>query len=460
MIKVYLDWNVISQMKNHNCGPLLKILANKQKFLIPYSTSHIGDIFSSYSNSQEQIIKIDEDLDYISCLTDNLCIFNSKNEIVIEYYDPRELFQQRIDDKDLLNENFLDTLQGYYSENESTRAVGNHLIETLKRLPLNDVFKTSFENEESAKHLERLFPGLKENQTMEGFFKGFLRMFKDLNEGDRYKELRQIVQTGTGIKRDKIFDAPNPYDLIDKSSMTFESQVSNQKKYSPEWFDDITKEYLKLDMFGYQEDRIKIKNGRKQTFKNTTEDAFHTAFASTCNFYITNDIRSYNKARHVYHKLNLNTLVLTVEEFIDYYNNFLTIDEAYLNLNIPLELLKTNDYVESKIEGGIMRQYVVPFYFFNFFNRVIFLQLPEKNETIFLLSKVSPTNNKTTFRFEVINLVSLMNNLLGNDKHNIGEATTTEFEEGIWKGREWELDNVTLRLVEINGYIQLYYDFK
>jgi len=46
MIKVYLDWNIMSGMKNNHFQELHNIILNRDKFLLLYSTSHIGDIFA------------------------------------------------------------------------------------------------------------------------------------------------------------------------------------------------------------------------------------------------------------------------------------------------------------------------------------------------------------------------------------------------------------------------------
>ncbi len=50
-------------------------------------------------------------------------------------------------------------------------------------------------------YTETMLPGLKENPKMEGFFQSFSAMFKGLNEDEKYKDLRKIVQTGLGIKQ-------------------------------------------------------------------------------------------------------------------------------------------------------------------------------------------------------------------------------------------------------------------
>ena len=54
MIKVYFDWNVLSQMKNGKHSELKILIQDNEKLLIPFSTSHINDISSSFKNTPEQ----------------------------------------------------------------------------------------------------------------------------------------------------------------------------------------------------------------------------------------------------------------------------------------------------------------------------------------------------------------------------------------------------------------------
>jgi hypothetical protein len=175
-------------------------------------------------------------------------------------------------------------LDEIFSDNELTKGIGKALVSLLKSIPLDSAFKDAIENPESGKYLNQMFPELKENPTMEGFFNSFGKMYQNLNEKEDYKILREVTQKGLGIKRDKIFNDDNPYKLIDKAhgklGVSLDKYIDNSKN-APEWYNKITNEYLMLDMHGYQEDTVKVKeNKRKETFKNTTEDAFHSAFAS------------------------------------------------------------------------------------------------------------------------------------------------------------------------------------
>ena len=49
--------------------------------------------------------------------------------------------------------------------------------------------------------LNKIFPDLKNNITMENFINSFSKMITRLNENDGFKNLRQLIQTGLGINR-------------------------------------------------------------------------------------------------------------------------------------------------------------------------------------------------------------------------------------------------------------------
>ncbi len=460
MIKVYFDWNVISQMKNGKHSELREIVFENDKLFKPFSTSHIGDLLSSYKETEEQTILINSDLEFISQLTGNTCLFNNGSEIVLDYYTPKDLFEERIEEKDLFKDISLDGLGKIFAQNDLTKGLGEMLINLLKSISLEEPFKQAFENPESAKQMEQMFPGLKDNLTMEEFFKSFNEMNIGLNEDDKYKGLRKIVQSGIGINRDKIFDNSDPFQIIDKEykkiGVSANEYIDNTKN-APKWFNEISNEYILLDMHGYQEDKVNVEKGRKETFKNTTEDAFHAAFASTCNFYVINDNKSYKKTKKIYEKLFINTLVLKPDEFVSHYTNYLDIKDENLNFTFPFELIKNGKYVVSEMDGGTLRTYYFPYFLFDFFNKLLVL-LPDDNENpIILLSQNGPTNHKI-YSMEIKKLVTKISNLFGDDIENLREVKDEEFKEEQWIGRKWLFNEINFRLIRNNGHFQLYFD--
>jgi hypothetical protein len=458
MIKVYLDWNVMAQIKDGNHQELKDILIDNKKLLKPYSTSHISDILSSFKDDEKQKELINQDLEFISKLTNNAFLFNDGKNIILDFALPTEYYQQRLDERDLYKDISIDGLFGRYENDELMGGLMKPYLNLLKQIPLDNIFKETFENPEASQQIETLFPGLKENPTMDGFFKAFGEMYRNLNEDDKYKDLRKIVQSGLGINRDKIFDSNNPYEILqDKYKQISNSNIqsSANDKHAPEWFNEITNEYIRLDMHGYQEDKVNVTKGRKETFKNTTEDAFHAAFASTCNFYVINDKKSYKKTKQVFEKLQINTLVLKPDEFVKYYDDYLDFEDPGLNINIPFALLQNGEYTEQQLEDAILRIYYFPFFLFGFFTKLMLL-LPENEEPpILLLSRTKPTNG-TTYIMEITRLANEISSLFGEDIQELGEVKEEEFAETNWVGRNWKLGNLNLRLVSTNGHFQLY----
>lgn len=463
MIKVYFDWNVLSQMKNGKHAELKELILNNKNLLIPFSTSHINDISSSFNETPKQQEYINSDLEFISSITNEYCLFNNGKGIILDHYPPKELFEQNITDKNTFNDISIDGLLKNFEDDELTKSLIKPMFDLLKSISIEESFKQAFETPESSEVMDKMFPGLKENPTMEGFFKSFSKMNFNLNELDGYKDLRKTVQSGTGINRDKIFDTQNPFEFIQKTYDKLGFNPENfypEYKNAPKWFDNITNTYLKLDMHGYQEDRVNIKKGRKETFKNTTDDAFHAAFASTCNIYVINDNRSYKKTKKVFEELNINTRVFKPNEFLGFYKKFLAYENPELDLKIMQDLINSDSFYESKSEDGVYRIYYFPYFLFGFFNKIVcFYHNNNSNENSTFLSQDKPTNWIIIDK-EVEKLVERLLKYFGNDIEDEGKLKVNEFNSEKWNGRKWKFAKLTLRLQAINGYVQLYWDFK
>ncbi len=299
------------------------------EMFIAYSTSHIDDVLASHTESEEQRLRINDDLAYLSRLTGDKFLFNDGKQIQLEFRSPQEQYEDRLDEKDMFRDISFDGLFNSFETNDEIKDQTELLRNKIESLPLDEPFMKAFEDPQSAAMMESMFPGLKENPTMKGFFDMFNKLLTTLNEGDGYKGLRNVVQSGLGINRDKIINADNPHALIQKQydRLGFQMQSNiHEGKNAPIWYDQITNEYLMLDMHGYHEDRVNVSKGRKQTFRNTTEDAFHCAFASMGHFYITNDKKAYQKSKKVYEKLAIPTIVMRPNEFLEYYQKYLFFD--------------------------------------------------------------------------------------------------------------------------------------
>lgn len=174
MIKVYLDWNVMSGMKNNYFPELSNLILNKDKFLLVYSTSHIGDIFASIKNhSEEEQRLIREDLDYITHLTNDLCLVNNSKEVTLSKYEPGELLDDRIREAPMFQNFSLDSLFSSVEENDPMFGLVNSMKNMISSIPLDIAFKEAFENPESAAMLNKMFPWIKRRSNNEWFLQKF-----------------------------------------------------------------------------------------------------------------------------------------------------------------------------------------------------------------------------------------------------------------------------------------------
>lgn len=469
MIKVYLDWNIMSSMKRGSFKDLASILNNKDKFLIPYSTSHIGDIFASHSEDSIQRKRIDVDLEYITSITDDNCFFNDgKGKIQLGFWKPKELYEERIDSKDLFKDFSIDKLFAPFDDEDDE--VISPLIKSLKNLlkaiPLDNTFKDAFKNPETANELEKMFPDLKDNLTFEGWFKAFGNMYNRLNESEDYKGLREAVQK-IGVNSSHFSQDKDPYDLIKNTYKKFGTspfQPNNHidtSKNGPEWFNELSNEYILLDMHGYKQDEVKVDERNKKTFRNTTDDAFHSAFASRCDFYITNDKKNIDKTKTIYRKFDVGTLVLTPDEFVQYYNEYLDKHGFDAHLNDLFDIMESGkDYYkwgDETDEDGKPFSFVgfSNHYFFNFFNKVRICDSSDDG-VFYLLTKEHPSRIYFIAYKELEYLLNMFVNHFGPDDNSKEYFVSGEMTDENWDGRTWTLDTVQVSLKRLNGWFQLY----
>ena len=65
MLKIYLDWNIISYLKNEEYKDLRDYIAQVNEFFIfPYSRAHIQDLYQSKSPTNN--VKFEQDLDTLT----------------------------------------------------------------------------------------------------------------------------------------------------------------------------------------------------------------------------------------------------------------------------------------------------------------------------------------------------------------------------------------------------------
>lgn len=81
-----------------------------------------------------------------------------------------------------MNDFSFDKIFSSISNNDKDTELIDPIKTSLKSFPLDNIFKDAFENPQSADFMNVMFPGLKENPTMEGFFDSMGKMLENINE--------------------------------------------------------------------------------------------------------------------------------------------------------------------------------------------------------------------------------------------------------------------------------------
>lgn len=468
-MKLYIDWNVLNGIKNGNFKELEEIIKQTENFIIVYSTSHISDIASSYSEEKENP-EIQSDLEFISEITNDICVFNNGHDIVIQHNEPFHLFESEIESRNLLDDFSFDKMLDTIDDNGKNAELVASLKTLLQSLPINNIFKDAFENPQSAEMMDMMFPGLRDNSTIEGLFNSMGKMFENINEKEGYKDLKNPFKH-LNINQGKL-NSPdnNPFEVLKETynKLGVDSPLEKDHmddKHAPKWFNDITTAYINLDMHGFHSDKVKVTDKEKNTFKNTTQDAFHTAFASTCDVYITNDKKNYQKAQAVYNQKNINTYVLKPKEFVDFYYENLEKSDFMTSWNKFNQVVKTGEFydISDKNNPNDLNQvHFSTFNYFGYFNRIHLFNSDENKEMFsFMFGKELPTNCLGVFYKEIKYMVKTIVDHFGTDSNDRGYFDESEIDmNNHWCGRIWDFGEFQYRLVKDKRYFQFYYDFK
>ncbi|WP_407487793.1 hypothetical protein [Elizabethkingia anophelis] len=467
-MKLYIDWNVLNGIKNGRFEELEKIIRQPEKFIIIYSTSHISDIASSYSDDKVNK-EIQSDLEFLSEITQDLCIFNNGKDIVIQHNEPFHLFENELDSKSLMDDFSFDKIFNSIVDDNKDSELIAPIKTSLKSFPLDNIFKDAMEDPQSSDFMNAMFPGLKENPTMEGLFNSMGKMLENINEKEGYKDLKHPFKN-LNINQGKLNDPNNnPFEVLKETykKLGVESPLEKDymdEKHAPKWFNDLSSAYINLDMHGFYSDKVKVTDKEKNTFKNTTQDAFHTAFASTCDIYITNDKKNYQKAKAVYQKKNISTHVLKPEEFIKFYQENIENVDFITSRNKLSEVLQSGNFYDISDENNPDDCYKVHFsnfYYLGYFNKIyLFNSASDKNSFSIMFGKELPTNCLGVFYKEIKEMVKIIVDHLGSDSSDKGYFDESEIDENNhWNGRVWKVGEFQYRLVQNKRYFQFYYDF-
>lgn len=465
MIRVYLDWNIITSLKRgepekQSFQSLHELLfRNKDKILIPYTSAHLSDLITSYKHSERGKTETLADLIYLEKLTENLCIvYDYKTKSTNPgCNDIQEYFQVLLDSEKLIEEG----VEGLFSSLKGTpcEPLLKSYLNLLKQIPTG-IDPTSFENvSPKFKMFTKQFQSTIEGNSLYHLLNDSLKLIKEFSSNPGlYRSSRNATLEQLKLNHD-YSKSENPIaeisknleaSALKKSFKEFaDSSLRNSTgKQDPSRFDIFTNRFLMMDFLGFQKDR---------EFKNLIQDSFHTYYAAHCDFFITDDKHTYEKAKAIYKEFHIETIVCNSGEFNAKFFGKIVLSgtQGKSILTIVAEIIKSSFVItRHDNEFNPVDIYKIESTALNYFNRLQLTHNVDGSKTIYIYK--NQTYNYSTFIFfkEIEAVINQLSREFGKDIYGNGQnLTETEREEILnnkWNGRIWKLETalVTLKMRE------------
>lgn len=431
MIRVYLDWNVISNLrapKQEKFIHLEKILLeNRNALLTPFSNYHVEDIL--HNNKTEEKIEqfVRKDLEFLQEISQEQYLGVHDGEIYVKVGSPLK-FLDNIDFttiKELLNfAGGLKHLNVDYGGSNKYNA-GDVLSNLFKTQPVPEsmnVIKTN-----ANKLTGMMYPNLHSYGSfsdMMADFGNFMSRF--MTERDFYKEFRNALKE-LGLKLDVNQGNWNADEVIPNmntmlaglhKSLSFERlmETSMQNKQVKSRADlQFVSAYLLLDMFGYQSDGLPKKNN---DFLNIQHDGMHAFLGAYCDIVVSEDEKFVKKCRALYSYFNISTQVYSTEEFIEVIEKLIFKESESVELFVAqvLQCLTPENLVRDEPIKETEKGYAVyklPYYLFNYFNYAIVNTIEDKQMVQIRFRRVFKHKSRFIYYLETKNLLPQVFKLLG-----------------------------------------------
>lgn len=457
MIRIYLDWNVVSSLKRPEFQEIWEYIGQHKKYLqFPYSPAHFSDLMKSYSPDNKLF---DVDLRTLEFLSEKHLIRWGKEGVEPLFGTPMEYFEGEKDKEDVFSLMDMEKLFEDLNDSNSDDGLGDigTLLKTLFQLQPAGIEIT----EENQDALKKMFPNLKPSSTMWDLMKDVGPFSKKLlQDGDFYKDFRETLRKH-GFKLELNSGNWNYEDVIKNidsfllgsgANMTYLEYVEaslKQKKEPINQHEYYTTAYLMLDMIGYKTDRLPKPTDNMQ---NIQIDAEHSFYGAYCDFFVAIDKKLRIKSKVLYNEFNIQTkiiepkeLIIELEKVIDQIfkdRNFIEEAFSFCNTESLVESFPITE--ENKIETYAFK---LPKFYFNFFSHVIYSNYPEQEGIILTFRKVFKNFSNFIYYTESERLIDSIAECFGYDDKLELETRKREF---VYEDKntifEWNFDGGMIRL--------------
>jgi hypothetical protein len=437
MIRVYLDWNVISNLKKPEFKEIKDFIDKHKKHLqFLYSPAHFSDLMKSYSNDNNLF---DVDLETLGYLSEKHLIRWGKDGVEPLFATPKEYFESIRNEEDIFS--LMDMEKIFKELDDSTQEYG--LGDIVKKM--KSIFQTLPMGiditEENQDVLKKMFPNIKNNSTMWDLMKEvgpFSR--KLLQDGDYYKDFRKTLSE-KGFKLESNSGNWNEDEVIKNiddfliglgTKMTYLEYVQTSFKHKKEpinLYEYFTNAYLMLDMIGYKTDKLPKPT---DNMKNIQADGEHSFYAAHCDYFVAIDKKLIIKSKVLYNEFKISTIIIKPNELISELEkvidlsprNINFIEEAFSFCNVDSLVESYPISKDNEIEAYV---YKLPKLYFNFFNYLVYRNYPKEGGVVFVFKKEFKNFSKFLFYTEAEQLIDSLTEYFGYDNKDELELKKKEF---------------------------------
>lgn len=324
MLRVYLDWDVISKFKLEQFNPLLEFLkGHKDRILVPFTPTHFSDLMKSYN---EVNVRFDGDLEMLGVVCGRHFMQWKDHQIEPLLGEPREYFNHVKNQQPINLEELLDMDKLMHELDSATSGMGLPRFGTLLKVLMQTQPAGLVVERDGAGIMNQLFPGLQDNSTMWDIMRGIGPLAKGMLDGpDKWKELRNSIAAGgfsvAAIAGDTSaeqaaarIDAFLRSKQMDMSFIEYVESTFKHQKEPPDDYEFFTRAYLMLDLIGYRSDKLQKPTN---SMMNIWQDAEHAFYGAHCDYLVAFDKRLRGKAVLLYHLLNIPTEVIHPMDLVE-----------------------------------------------------------------------------------------------------------------------------------------------
>ena len=423
MIRIYLDWNVISSYKREEFKEIRNfILQNKDILQFPYSPAHFKDLMKSYVPDNEYF---NEDLSNLEYLSEKHLLRWGKDGIEVLFGTPKEYFEEEKNSEDIFSQMDVEKIFKDLDENDLGLGKMGTLMKSLFQLQPTGIEIT----DENRSMLQKMFPNITNNSSMWDLMKDITPFSqKLLQDRNYYKDFRKSIgdvgfklETNSGNwSIDEVVKNIDDFLQKQNTKLTFLEYVDTCFKHKKEpvnRYEYFTTAYLLLDMIGYKSDKLPKQTDNMQNIQTDGEHSFYSAF---CDYFVVMDKKLRIKTKVLFKEFNIPTIVLAPEELIFELNNKIhKFDNSKHFIDEALDLLKNENIVESyKATDEINVDtfaFELPQFYFNFFNYAIYQSYPEQKGVVITFKKVFKNYSNFIYYTEVERLIDRVSSFFGYD---------------------------------------------